>query len=94
MNNLLWSSRFTKAVKKVIKRRPDLITKIELTLQKLEINIYEPSLFTHKLKGQFEGSWSCSVEYDYRIIFDILKDDKSGLVEILLLSIGTHDQVY
>ncbi len=50
MNQLVWSKRFIKAVKKVSKRQPDLINKIETALEKLEINHFEPSLRTHKLK--------------------------------------------
>ena len=93
MNKLNWSSRFIKSVKKVIKRRPDLLSKIEITLQKLERDYFEPSLYSHKLKGEFKGLWACSVEYDYRIIFDIIKDDNNN-IEVLLHTIGTHDEVY
>lgn len=54
--------------------------------------MFSSSLKTHKLKGEFEGYWSCSVTYDIRIIFKIVKDESEDA--ILLLSIGTHDEVY
>lgn len=43
-------------------------------------------LKTHKLKGKFNGLWSFSVNYKYRIIFVYL--DKNT---IALLSVGDHD---
>ncbi len=94
MNQLVWSKRFIKAVKKLSKRQPDLINKIETALEKLEINHFEPSLGTHKLKGDLQGTLSCSVDYDYRIIFELTNIDELNRTDILLLSIGSHDEVY
>ncbi len=50
------------------------------------------SLRSHKLSGALAGCWSCSAEYDLRIVFDYVQHD--GVEAILLLSLGTHDQVY
>jgi addiction module RelE/StbE family toxin len=94
MIELVWSGRFTKAVKKIIKRQPELINKISLTIEKLEENPFEPSLHTHKLKGDLQGCFACTVEYDIRIVFEIHKFDEKELIEIFLLSIGSHDEVY
>jgi len=94
MNQLVWSKRFIKAVKKLSKRQPDLTNKIETALEKLEINHLEPSLRTHKLKGDLKGTLSCSVDYDYRIIFELINIDELNRTDILLLSIGNHDEVY
>lgn len=66
----------------------------EDVLRLLAENSFEPSLQTHKLKGQLAGSWACSVEYDCRIVFDFVENPKSGDEEILLLDIGSHDEVY
>ncbi|HPI20887.1 MAG TPA: type II toxin-antitoxin system mRNA interferase toxin, RelE/StbE family [Candidatus Kapabacteria bacterium] len=94
MNQLVWSKRFIKAVKKLAKRQPDLVDKIESTLEILEINPYEPSLRTHKLKGDLDGTLSCSVDYDYRIVFEFINIEEFNRKDILLLSIGSHDEVY
>jgi mRNA-degrading endonuclease YafQ of YafQ-DinJ toxin-antitoxin module len=61
-------------------------------LQKLSDNHAEPSLFTHKLKGELEGRYSSRLTYEYRIIFSIVKVNQEDC--ILLLDIGTHDEVY
>lgn len=39
-------------------------------------NPFDERLKTHKLNGKFEGFWSFSVDYKYRIIFEISKDGK------------------
>ena len=58
------------------------------------MNPFAPQLETHKLKGKLSGSWACSAGYDLRIVFDFVKSEKSNTDDILLLAIGTHDEVY
>lgn len=94
MITLVWSNRFIKAVKKASKKKPELLNQIEDVLGKLENDPFEPSLKTHKLKGSLSNCWACSVEYDYRIIFEFQKSIDNLDKEILLLSFGTHDEVY
>jgi addiction module RelE/StbE family toxin len=53
-----------------------------------------PSLDTHKLKGNLAGLWACSVEYDCRIIFTFEENENSGQESILLIDIGSHQEVY
>ncbi len=45
----------------------------------------QPSLKTHKLKGRLQGSFSFSVNYRYRIIFEY----DSGST-VALLGVGDH----
>ncbi|MDB4926899.1 MAG: addiction module toxin, RelE/StbE family [Mucilaginibacter sp.] len=51
----------------------------------------DPTLRTHKLSGKLAAYLACSCGYDCRIIFTIEKDNVEN---ILLLDIGTHDDVY
>jgi mRNA-degrading endonuclease YafQ of YafQ-DinJ toxin-antitoxin module len=55
---------------------------------------FHPALRTHRLKGDLSGAWACSVEYDIRIVFQFISDPKSGEEVILLIDIGTHEEVY
>lgn len=89
---LLFSPTFMRESKRLFRRNLRLGPIVEAVLKTLESNVFAPNLKTHKLKGKFEGYWSCSVEYDVRIIFKIVKADNENAV--LLLSIGTHDDVY
>ena len=94
MKNLVFTSSFKRAFKTIIKRKPELKQKIENKLRLLANNPFEPSLRTHKLKGKLSNSWSCTVEYDCRIIFNFVNNDNLEEEEILLIDIGTHDEVY
>ena len=74
-----------------------LQTKIIFSLDRLELlleNPYNPILKAHKLKGQLDGLWACWVEYDCRIIYTFKSKDNSEEEFILLIDIGTHDEVY
>jgi mRNA interferase YafQ len=44
--------------------------------------------------GKLEGLWSCSIAYDCRIIFNFSQDEQVLEIFILLIDIGTHDEVY
>ncbi len=68
MRELVWTSAFTRAFRKVIRRRPDLRSVIEAVLRQLTEDPFHPTLHTHKLKGQLAGVWACTVEYDFRIL--------------------------
>ncbi|HEY9640680.1 MAG TPA: type II toxin-antitoxin system mRNA interferase toxin, RelE/StbE family [Coleofasciculaceae cyanobacterium] len=94
MKPLVFSPSFKRAFKATIKRRPELKSKIEDRLRILAAEPFDPVLRTHKLKGQLAGSWACTVEYDCRIVFDFVENGETGLEEILLIDIGSHDEVY
>ncbi|MEG3437046.1 type II toxin-antitoxin system mRNA interferase toxin, RelE/StbE family [Pannus brasiliensis CCIBt3594] len=94
MKTLVFSSPFKRAYKAIIKRNPALKSKIAEKLKLLEIDPYDPSLRTHKLKGQLSGAWACSIEYDCRIVFSFSQNPDTQEEEIFLIDIGTHDEVY
>ncbi|WAN69266.1 type II toxin-antitoxin system mRNA interferase toxin, RelE/StbE family [Moorena producens JHB] len=94
MTNLILTSSFKRAFKAIIKREPNLKQKIEAKLRLLADNPYNPILRTHKLKGKLSGAWACSVEYDCRIIFNFEQNQDTLEEEIILIDIGTHDEVY
>ena len=94
MKTLVWSPAFLRAFKRVSKRQPGLRKKVESTLLRLSEDPFQPALHTHKLKGELEGVWACSVDYSKRILFEFLQNPESGEEELLLLTIGTHDEVY
>ncbi|HEY9823034.1 MAG TPA: type II toxin-antitoxin system YafQ family toxin [Candidatus Sericytochromatia bacterium] len=94
MKTLVLSSSFKRAFKSVVRKRPELQQQIEERLRLLAAEPFDPLLRTHKLKGQLSGAWSFSVEYDCRIVFNFVQNPESGEEEILLIDIGTHDEVY
>jgi len=89
MLKLEWSSRFERALKKWISKHP---ADRELIKEKLELfttTPYDPELKNHKLSGQLKGLRAISVAYDCRIVFAMVDESTA-----LLVSIGTHDEVY
>ena len=88
---LVRSSAFVRAAKRFAKQ-PGAINAIENALIDLESDAFAPWLRTHKLKGDLAGCWASSAGYDLRIVFQLVQLDE--IESILLLSVGTHDEVY
>lgn len=66
---------FKKSFKKLIKKNPQLQDKILTVIALLGKDPFALSLKSHKLTGQLDGLWSCTVNYDCRIIFAFKKDE-------------------
>ena len=94
MKKLVWSATFIRAYKRAVRRRPDLRKRIEESLRQLAMDPFHPKLHSHKLKGDLAGAWACAVGYDWRILFEFVRNPETGEEEILLLTIGSHDEVY
>jgi mRNA-degrading endonuclease YafQ of YafQ-DinJ toxin-antitoxin module len=60
----------------------------------MQEDVFATPLGTHKLSGRLEGLRACSCGYDCRIVFSIDKNPDGERVVIVLLDIGTHDEVY
>ena len=89
---LLRSAAFGRDLRRWLKSHPNTVASIEVTLEQLSADATHPSLRTHKLRGALAGCWACSLDYDLRVVFEYMPHE--GAEAILLLSLGTHDQVY
>jgi mRNA interferase YafQ len=85
---------FRKSFKKLIKKNPQLQNKILAVINLLGDDPFAPSLKSHKLTGQLDGLWSCTVNYDCRIVFAFRKDEETDDDLLVLIDIGSHDEVY
>lgn len=95
VRKLISSKAFEKSYKKFTARNQSLQIAIAKALKNLEADVYHPSLKTHKLSGNLAAYFACSCGYDCRIIFVLENDTSNSHIEnILLLDIGTHDDVY
>ncbi len=91
---LVLTPKFKRAFRKFVRRNAKLRKWIDATLIQMEEDVFDASLSTHKLSGKLKGLRACSCGYDCRIAFAIERNpDNSGEV-IVLLDIGTHDEVY
>ena len=89
---LLQSPAFARDLRKWLKSRPRAAAGIEAALEQLSADAGEATLHTHKLRGPLAGCWGCSAGYDLRIVFEYAEHD--GAEAIVLLAMGTHDEVY
>ncbi|BDI15321.1 hypothetical protein ANSO36C_11230 [Nostoc cf. commune SO-36] len=94
MKNLVWSPTFVRAFKRLVKKNPELRSQIEQVLQQIAEDPFQASLRSHKLKGDSSGRYSSSIDYHNRILFKFVTNPESGEEEILLLTLGSHDEVY
>jgi addiction module RelE/StbE family toxin len=92
--NLVWSPAFSRTVKKLLRQSPQMSKPLAKTLEQLSADAYHPSLKTHKLSGELDGVWSCSIDYSNRILFKFVPTTDKSEEEILLLTLGNHDDVY
>jgi mRNA-degrading endonuclease YafQ of YafQ-DinJ toxin-antitoxin module len=44
--------------------------------------------------GNLDDIWSCSIDYSYQILFEFVTDPETDERAILLLNIGSHDDIY
>ena len=94
MMKIVWSSGFKRSFKKIVRKNPQLKDRITEVLILLADDPFTPSLKSHRLGGKLAGLWSCSVAYDCRVIFSLSEDEEILEIFILLVNIGSHDEVY
>ena len=94
MHELVLTTKFERAFRRLVRRNPALQPQIEQALQRMAANLAEPRLKTHHLSGALAGLHACSAGYDCRIVFAKQKQPKTGTEVLLLVNIGSHDEVY
>lgn len=90
MYTLVWTAHFTRAAKKLVKRHPELKKKVAVILHDLEKDPFQPHLSYHHLGGKQIGVQAFNITDSYRITMTVIITKK----EIILLDIGSHDEVY
>jgi mRNA-degrading endonuclease YafQ of YafQ-DinJ toxin-antitoxin module len=94
MRELVLTPKFRRTYRTVVRNDRTPQRRIEDTLMQMSQDVFASSLGTHKLSGELTGLWACSCGYDCRIVFTLERDEATGRDIILLLDIGTHDEVY
>ena len=87
---LIYPHSYLKRAKKFISKHPEILGQYTKVLTLLEINPFHPSLRLHSLKGKHQSLSSVSINMSYRIVLNFIIRDK----KIILIDIGTHDNVY
>ena len=89
MVEIIWDKPFLRILKKWKKKHLDLMANFQDTLTLFTENPFHPSLKTHNLSGKLKEYWAFSITYEYRLVFKFISENK-----VLLIDIGTHDEVY
>jgi mRNA interferase YafQ len=89
---LLQSAAFVRAARRLVKKHSESAPILQAALEALAEDAFQPTLKTHKLKGEFAGFWASSGGYDLRIVFELVRYEDAEAV--LLQTVGTHDEVY
>ena len=87
---LVWTPTFLATARKFLRRHPDLVGIFEDVVRQLEDDPRVPRLRLHALRGKYRGKHAVSLTYDYRIVLILRLSRK----EIVLLDVGSHDEVY
>ena len=87
---LVWTETFARTARKFLLRHRDLAGLFEDVLRQLETDPAAPRLRLHPLQGRHCGKHSVRLTYEDRIIIILRMTAK----EILLLDVGSHDEVY
>jgi len=90
MYEIRFSNGYEKRAIKFFKKHRDLWDEYKKTIELLEANPTHPSLRVHKLQGKMYPYSSVSINMQYRIIIDFIIVDEV----IVLIDIGSHDEVY
>lgn len=81
---------FLRRANKFFKKHPDLKSSFAGILDDLMTDPFSTHLNLHQLRGKFTGLYAVSLTYSYRITLSFQVTEK----EIILLDIGSHDEVY
>ncbi len=84
---LFFQKHFVKAWHKLT---PKMQEKVEEAIELFKANPHDPVLDNHALRGDLEGKRAIRVTWDVRIVFEEFDD----YAEVLLVDVGSHNQVY
>jgi addiction module RelE/StbE family toxin len=82
--------QFLRQARKFFRKHPDLKARFAKVVQDLQVDPFSPQLALHPLSGKLKGLYAISLAYSYRITLTLMVSEK----EIVLLDIGSHDEVY
>lgn len=90
MHTITTPQQFLRQARKFFKMHPDLKPRFARVVADLQNDPFQPGLALHPLCGRLAGCHAVSLTYSYRITLTLLITEK----EIILLDIGSHDEVY
>ena len=87
---LIFTEHYEKIERRFLRRHPDMAARYFKILTILQHDPFHPSLRLHSLSGRLAGLYSVSITLQYRITLDLVIDAH----RVILIDVGTHDEVY
>lgn len=88
--SLVTTHHFERRARKFLRKHPNLKSVFAETLEKLQNDPFQPSLKLHGLGGILSNIQAVSLTHSYRLTLTVRITER----EIVLLDIGSHDEVY
>lgn len=88
--SLIFTESYEKIEQRFLKRHPDLLERYHKTLAILEQDPSHPSLRLHALARRLARLHAVSINLQYRVTLEL----ELGEQEIVLVSVGSHGEVY
>ena len=88
--SLLFTESYEKIERRFLRRHPNLLDRYQKTLAVLERDPVHPSLRLHAMEGRLAGLHAVSINLQYRITLELELVES----EIILVSVGSHGEVY
>lgn len=89
-HTLVYPASYIKRARKFLKKHPELTNQYRKTLELLELDPSHVSLRLHKLDGRLKGLSAVSINLSYRIVLSFELHEN----QIILINVGSHDEVY
>jgi toxin HigB-1 len=89
MIKFIWDQGFERSYRQRIRTQPAIKAEFFDALDLFAEDPFHPALRTHPLTGPLKGLWAFSCTVDIRVLFKFLHKN-----EVLLIDIGTHEEVY
>ena len=90
MYKIITPEQFLRQARRFLKKHPDLKTRFARVLSDLQVDPFQNRLELHPLSGKLAGCHAVHSTHSYRLTLTLLFNER----EIILLDIGSHDQVY
>ena len=88
------TKRFDRSYQRYVGRDRVRRNNVDAALRRLAADMDDPRLRTHALTGDLGSTYACSCGYDCPIVFKIQANPSHKIREVLLIEVGTHDEVY
>jgi len=94
MAELVSTAKFERAFRRLTRKNPAIQPQLEAALRRLSEDPGDSRLKTHHLSGRLAGLHACSAGCDCRIVFQKSQHPQTGSDVLLLINIGSHEEVY